>query len=206
MKVDITLAALTSDQKVVLDGQDVSSGFNEVTVHMTVGELPTVQLKAPVWETGWTGGEANVELHPETRDALIHLGWSPPEVVGYSRINLGPDDVLVVRAKGKISPDQAHHMAQVVSSVFAGHRVLVIDDSIESISVEDEGHIIQVDSGEWIIRHPFSCRPNLFDCHFNEAAVGLAVMTTQSGRYKCHIDGDGNLVLGDAVEVKNDGV
>jgi hypothetical protein len=64
--------------KIVLDDVDVSNGFNYCSVEMRAGQLATMTLGAPVIEHGWVGGEVGIQILPETREALILLGWTPP--------------------------------------------------------------------------------------------------------------------------------
>lgn len=58
-----------------------------------------------------------------------------------------------------------------------------------------EGHIIQLAANGWTIKHPLSCRPNLFACRFNRAAV-TSTIQHQLGRFECTLDDAGHLVIG----------
>jgi hypothetical protein len=65
--------------KIVLDDVDVSNGFNFCQLTMRAGDLAVLELGAPVIENGWVGGEVAVQILPATREALIALGWTPPQ-------------------------------------------------------------------------------------------------------------------------------
>jgi len=77
--------------KIILNDEDVSNGFNYCCVEMRAGHLATMTLGAPVIEHGWVGGEVEIQILPETRKALIALGWTPPEV----------NPIAEVRAEGQ---------------------------------------------------------------------------------------------------------
>ncbi len=58
-------------------------------------------------------------------------------------------------------------------------------------------HVIDFREGGWTIRHPLSCRPNLFDCPVNRAAEDdLTEPPTTLGQYRCDVQ-DNALVIGD---------
>lgn len=57
-----------------------------------------------------------------------------------------------------------------------------------------EGHIIELAEEGWTIKHPLSCRPNLFACEFN-AAARASEPTGLLGRFRCRVDGEGLLVI-----------
>lgn len=61
-------------------------------------------------------------------------------------------------------------------------------------------HIIDVVYGGWTIQHTLVCRPNLFDCEVNEAALAADTFP-KPGRYFCRVDGGGDLVVEEAVAV-----
>lgn len=65
-----------------------------------------------------------------------------------------------------------------------------------------ERHVIDLAADSWTIKHPLSCRPNLFDCPVNQAAErDLTEPPAEPGRHLCDVDGTGRLVIGNAVEV-----
>lgn len=60
----------------------------------------------------------------------------------------------------------------------------------------DAPHKVKIDNNGWVIRHPLSCRPNLFDCIYND--VGWAERPAPSGIYPVTIGpGPGDVVLGE---------
>lgn len=65
--------------KIVIDDVDVSKGFNYCCLEMRAGHPATLTLGSPIIENGWVGGDVEVQIMPETRDALIALGWVPPQ-------------------------------------------------------------------------------------------------------------------------------
>lgn len=71
-------------------------------------------------------------------------------------------------------------------------------DAVRMMAVEDnDEHVIQLDPNGWTIKHPLPCRPNLFACPFNHAAV--TIQGARLGRYTCWLDEDGALVIGEEI-------
>lgn len=70
----------SSLHKIILNDEDVSDGFNYCCIEMRAGHIATMTLDAPIIDHGWVGGEAEVQIMPATREALIALGWTPPDV------------------------------------------------------------------------------------------------------------------------------
>jgi hypothetical protein len=67
--------------KVLVDGVDVSSGVSSVDLHLHAdawAPKAKVTLGLAVCETT-VDGEATVKIPPGTRDALVALGWTPPQ-------------------------------------------------------------------------------------------------------------------------------
>jgi hypothetical protein len=62
---------------------------------------------------------------------------------------------------------------------------------------DDAQHVIDLRDDGWTIKHPLTCRPNLFDCHFNRAARDLAGSPALPGRYVCDVDDTGHLTVGE---------
>ena len=58
-----------------------------------------------------------------------------------------------------------------------------------------QGHVIELDSNGWVIKHPLPCRANLFGCAFNRAAV--TIQGAELGRYTCWLNETGALVIGE---------
>lgn len=63
-------------------------------------------------------------------------------------------------------------------------------------------HIIEIRHDGWTIQHPLRCRPNLFECPYNQAAGWMADAPVDPGRYECELDQYGLLEVGR--EVKGD--
>jgi hypothetical protein len=62
-----------------------------------------------------------------------------------------------------------------------------------------EPHLIALARDGWTIKHPVTCRPNLFACRFNRAAKFSEPLGDRLGRFHCTIDDEGFLVLGEEV-------
>jgi hypothetical protein len=56
-------------------------------------------------------------------------------------------------------------------------------------------HVIDICGAHWTIKHPLSCRPDLFACPYHESAV-QSPWQLRPGRYKCTLV-DGTIRLGD---------
>lgn len=58
-----------------------------------------------------------------------------------------------------------------------------------------EDHVIELRADfNWVIQHPLACRPNLFDCEVNQAALREdAFPDWAPGRYVCELDEAGEL-------------
>jgi len=67
------------------------------------------------------------------------------------------------------------------------------------VVIKDDGadHIIDFGPHGWTIKHPPSCRPNLFDCPVNRAAVQEITDEPASGlgRYTVSVDAGGVLLV-----------
>lgn len=82
--IDLNTKGLGS---VIIDGIDVSNLVGDVRVDAPAGDRPTVHLTLAsgvvglALATGVVGllADAAVELDEQTRELLVHLGWTPPE-------------------------------------------------------------------------------------------------------------------------------
>lgn len=77
---------------------------------------------------------------------------------------------------------------------------------IRAEDLEDEKrHIIQFDEDGWTLKHPVSCRPNLFDCPYTVAAQRDLIndVLEGCGRYYCDLANDGWIEVGESVEVES---
>lgn len=76
----------------------------------------------------------------------------------------------------------------------------LIDSAGLADLLDEPRHIIDLRADGWTIKHPLSCRPNLFDCPVNRAAgPHYPAPPPQLGRFECDVDDAGGFVLGGAV-------
>lgn len=67
----------------------------------------------------------------------------------------------------------------------------------QALLAQAERHVVDLRDDGWTIKHPLSCRPNLFDCDVNTAAErDLDEPPAELGRFVCGLDGDGRLTIG----------
>ena len=65
--------------QVLLDGRNIASGVDAITVTMRVGQSINVELNIPVIDiTEIQHAGARVYISPASRAALEALGWTPP--------------------------------------------------------------------------------------------------------------------------------
>lgn len=68
------------DVRVVADGHDVSMALRAVDVRFEAGHLPKVVLDlAAIDVTPLAAEDAQLCIGKEVRDALLAMGWTPPE-------------------------------------------------------------------------------------------------------------------------------
>lgn len=68
----------------------------------------------------------------------------------------------------------------------------------ERVEGGDPRHIIEFREDGWTIKHPLSCRPDLFNCLVTRA-VGDLLFEPPDGLYECSVGADGAFVVGAAV-------
>ncbi|MEV0805753.1 hypothetical protein [Micromonospora sp. NPDC050200] len=96
-----------------------------------------------------------------------------------------------------------HGIRGALDALAAAGRLAPADD--------DPRHIIDISVDGWTIKHPLSCRPNLFDCPVNrlaEQGLGAVAGPVYAGRFECSVNDLGDrLLIGDRVdlEVRRDG-
>lgn len=61
-----------------IGGVDISAATRSVELRVKAGDLPEVMVDLSVIEVE-IDGEAEFKVLPVTRDALIALGWTPPQ-------------------------------------------------------------------------------------------------------------------------------
>lgn len=65
---------------VLIDGVDIAHGIVGLSLRMSVGEVPRVALDLDLIDVTQLGSvEAEVILRSGTHEALVALGWTPPE-------------------------------------------------------------------------------------------------------------------------------
>lgn len=64
--------------RLLVGGEDVSKAVRAIDLHVGVGKLPVVTLDLVVLE-GEIDTAATVEIPDKTHEALIGLGWTPPQ-------------------------------------------------------------------------------------------------------------------------------
>jgi Family of unknown function (DUF6085) len=85
-------------------------------------------------------------------------------------------------------------------------RLHIAEQIVAAIEASQPDHLIEFSADGWIIQHSMACRLNghLFDCPVNRAAAVGAFANWPDdpnviGRYRCTLDDDGRLVIGEAV-------
>lgn len=66
--------------QILIDGTDIAQGVTELDLSMRLNEVPTVTLDLKLIDVTELGSiEAEVMLGAGVHDALVALGWTPPE-------------------------------------------------------------------------------------------------------------------------------
>lgn len=66
--------------RVLVDGVDIARSLTRLTLRMGVGEIPELDLGLQVIDVTQLGSiEAEVLLGAGVHEALVALGWTPPE-------------------------------------------------------------------------------------------------------------------------------
>lgn len=73
-------------------------------------------------------------------------------------------------------------------------------DRLRALLDDIPHHVIQVRATTFTLKHPLSCRPNLFDCPFNEAGRDLDGPPAPLGCYIVTLDEAGGLIIGEPVD------
>ena len=68
----------TVDQRVELEGEDISRLVRSVSIEAEAGHLPTVTLELAVFEIETAAGDAKIHLAQGTAELLERFGWTPP--------------------------------------------------------------------------------------------------------------------------------
>lgn len=75
---------LPGGTQVELDGVDVTSSLTGLALKIGLDERPQVVLDVLLWEMDTELDDVQFVVPPKTREALIRLGWTPPEGDGAS--------------------------------------------------------------------------------------------------------------------------
>ena len=69
------------DQRIIIDGHDVSSGVTAATLKVNAGSLPVLELDVLLYQDGAIADidEVRAIVPPETATVLERLGWTPPK-------------------------------------------------------------------------------------------------------------------------------
>ncbi|MFE2140196.1 hypothetical protein ACFXA3_00250 [Streptomyces sp. NPDC059456] len=66
--------------RVLVDGVDIAQGLAGLSLRMSVGMIPRLDLDLQLIDVTQLGSiEAEVMLTRATHEALVALGWTPPE-------------------------------------------------------------------------------------------------------------------------------
>lgn len=132
---------------------------------------------------------------------------------------MNPDDVPIELRKLAVAamnandalPEDDQDMTpdHILAAVLPAHKATVRAQTIRDleagrITPEEiaavgcmTSHLVNLREDGWTIKHPLSCRPHLFDCPINVAAVrDLLEPPDQLGVYTCELDADGRFVIG----------
>lgn len=76
----------------------------------------------------------------------------------------------------------------------------IIDVVLTRLDDGEDFHVVEFRPGHWIIRHPMSCRPALFECPVNLAGQEAFLEPPDGlGRFRLDLT-DGRLVVGEQVQ------
>lgn len=124
--------------------------------------------------------------HEELRDKRTDL----LEIRGILKPAPGVGDPVVPMPVGHVVAPAVEWLAAEVER---------LRNRIAELEGDDDGrHIIDLRDDGWTIKHPLSCRPNLFDCPVNEAAErDLTEPPDERGQRVCSLNDDGHLLIGE---------
>lgn len=67
------------DQRVELDGTDISNGISDIRFHAEAGQVPMAYIDLPVLDATEIQAEQVKIIMPDaTRELLLAAGWTPP--------------------------------------------------------------------------------------------------------------------------------
>lgn len=147
------------------------------------------------------------------------LWWSPSEGLflrppgsqGYKAVLSEREQVLVSRVSRRSLPDDAVQLRQDMGSDYIRvGEVVSTEDGGDSYRLTlgpqrmylepvDTGrpHVIVLAENGWTMKHPVTCRAQLFHCPVHKAALASEPLGDQLGRFVCTVGYDGFLVIGE---------
>jgi hypothetical protein len=148
-----------------------------------------------------------------------NLWWSPseglflrrPGALSYTPVLDGREQQLINRRPVPELPVDAVELAQHLGADYirVGETVSTQDHSdtyrlalgpqtmyLEPVDT-GQPHIIHVEEKQWTMKHPLTCRTQLFECPVHAAAL-RSDPGIRLGRFVCTVGYDGFLVLGEA--------
>jgi hypothetical protein len=97
--VEIHLSPNPSDERVILDGEDVSNAIAGIEVHAQAGGRNSVAVRLAAASRITAKGETVVRLDMSTINLLRRAGWTPPE-----DSHGGMDPITLKRADDEDAP------------------------------------------------------------------------------------------------------
>lgn len=79
VKAEIEVSGHGRDGRVVLDGHDVTNGVRGFVLRAGVDCVTELELDVVAADGATFDGEVRLVIPESTRDALVALGWTPPE-------------------------------------------------------------------------------------------------------------------------------
>ncbi|MBD2900759.1 hypothetical protein amrb99_97680 [Actinomadura sp. RB99] len=77
-RVTVTPGALA--HRIAINGTDISAAVSDATITLRAGDVPEVDLTLHTYEIDRMDlPNPQIHIPAETRDALILLGWTPPD-------------------------------------------------------------------------------------------------------------------------------
>jgi hypothetical protein len=73
-------------EHIEIDGHDLTKGVWSLDLTCRAGEIAELRLGLPLLRGLDLAGNAQVTVLPETHDALVALGWTPPPDVEVRRV------------------------------------------------------------------------------------------------------------------------
>lgn len=126
------------------------------------------------------------DLGPHDRVKISVVRRSAAPVDGYAPGSYATEDVLY-------SCDDFDNDDEVAVRWVQAQRVA------ELLNADDSPpwHLIEFRGDGWTIQHPLACKPDLFACRYNRLTSSMGPPPIGFGVYRCDVDDDGRLKVGD---------